>query len=80
MGYRKLQSLIDDVSRIRSTRVFGRVRGVLGMLVEIVGVQAYLSIGDRCRLLSRHGGKVICEVVGFRDDIALATGFWVVGS
>lgn len=45
------------------------------MLVEVVGVQTYLSVGDRCGLLSRDGEKVICEIVGFRDDIALAMPF-----
>jgi flagellum-specific ATP synthase len=67
--------LIDEVLRIRPARVYGRVHGVLGMLVEIAGVQAYLSVGDRCGLVSRHGEKVLCEIVGFRDDIALAMPF-----
>ncbi len=45
------------------------------MLVEIGGVQSFLSVGDRCTLIGRRGERVQCEVVGFRDDRALAMPF-----
>lgn len=47
----------------------------MGMLVEIGGVQAYLSVGDRCDLIGRSGDRVPCEVVGFRDGRTLAMSF-----
>ena len=70
-----LQTLIDDIARVRTVRVFGRVTAVLGMLVEIDGIHSYLSVGDRCEILGRNGGKVRCEVVGFRNGCALAMPF-----
>ncbi len=45
------------------------------MLVEIGGIQSFLSVGDRCTLVGRRGETVACEVVGFRDDRALAMPF-----
>ena len=56
-------------------RLYGRVTAVLGMMVEIGGVERALSIGDRIHLQSRRGQRVSCEVVGFRDGGALALPF-----
>jgi flagellum-specific ATP synthase len=70
-----LQTLIDEIARVRTVRAYGRVSAVLGMLVEIDGIHAYLSVGDRCEILARGGSRVRCEVVGFRDGRALAMPF-----
>ena len=45
------------------------------MLVEIGGIESYLSVADRCNLISRDGNKIPCEIVGFRDGRALAMPF-----
>lgn len=68
-------NLRDDISRLSDRRVFGKVKAIQGMLVEIGGVQSFLSVGDRCTLIGRRGERVQCEVVGFRDDRALAMPF-----
>jgi flagellum-specific ATP synthase len=70
-----LQTLIDDIARVRTVRVYGRVTAVLGMLVEIDGIHSYLSVGDRCEILGRSCSRVRCEVVGFRNGCALAMPF-----
>lgn len=70
-----LKNLIADVERLPSHHFFGRVTGVLGMLVEIGGVQRLLSIGDRCTVVARGGRDVPCEVVGFRADRVLLMPF-----
>jgi len=70
-----LANLIADIDRIPAHRYFGRVTGVLGMLVEIGGVQRVLSIGDRCSVLTRAGRAVPCEGVGFRADRVLLMPF-----
>lgn len=67
-----IDHLISDLSRISDRRIFGRVAGVQGMLVEIEGVEGHLSIGDRCLLTARRGKTVTCEVIGFRNRRALA--------
>lgn len=60
---------------MHETRVYGHVVAVQGMLVEIGGIQSYLSVGGRCDLVGRAGDRVSCEVVGFRDGRALAMPF-----
>ena len=67
-----LQNLEADLDRVQATRVFGRVSGIQGMLIQIGGISGYLSIGDRCDLVARAGRRVRCEVVGFKDGFALA--------
>jgi flagellum-specific ATP synthase len=70
-----LPYLIDDLSQIPDHRRYGRVTAVLGMLLEIGGVPESLSVGGRCDVLGRYGTRVPCEVVGFRNNRALAMPF-----
>ena len=65
-----LNSLINEIERLPSHRVYGQVSSVLGMLIEISGIEDLISIGDHCSVESRTGRKVICEVVGFREGHA----------
>ena len=70
-----LHNLTGDIARLSDGRIFGKVRAIQGILVEIGGVQKFLSVGDRCTLIGRRDERVACEVVGFRDDRALAMPF-----
>lgn len=70
-----LRHLASDIEKIPEFRLYGRVTAVLGMMVEIGGVERALSIGDRCFVQARGGRMVACEVVGFRDGRALAMPF-----
>lgn len=63
-------SLLDDLEAIPETKVFGRVSSILGLQVEIGGVERKLSIGGRCLIEARDGSKVPCEAVGFRQGKA----------
>ena len=67
-----LEPFFHELDRISDTRMHGRVAAVVGMLVEIVGIEGALSIGTRCALIDRNDRRVPCEVVGFRDGRALA--------
>ncbi len=71
----RVAHLLSSLERIPSQRLYGRVTAVLGMLVEIGGVEHQLSIGGRCTLLARHGRRISCEVVGFRQNRALLMPF-----
>lgn len=73
-----LNSFISDVDRLEASHHFGRVTAVLGMLMEVGGVQRALSVGDRCVVHARGGRRVPCEVVGFRNDRALMMPFGAV--
>ena len=70
-----LAALIDEFDAIREYRLFGRVTAVLGLLVEVNGIERRLSIGDRCVLLARGQRRVPCEVIGFRSGRALLMPF-----
>jgi flagellum-specific ATP synthase len=64
-----------ELERVPEARVYGRVAAILGMLVEIAGIEGALSIGARCDLVDRSNRRVACEIVGFRDGRALALAF-----
>ncbi len=68
-------SVISEIGRINPEQFYGRVAGIQGLLVEIGGIQRHLSIGSRVDLQARGGKTVPCEVVGFRNDRALAMPF-----
>ena len=70
-----LHNLTGDIARLSDGRIFGKVRAIQGILVELGGVQKFLSVGDRCTVVGRRDERVACEVVGFRDDRALAMPF-----
>ncbi len=59
--YQRLQQAIKAA---QPTRRLGRVRRVVGILVETAGPPA--QMGELCRIQSR-GGEVLAEVVGFQD-------------
>ena len=65
-----LNSLNNEIDRLPTYRVYGQVSSVLGMLIEVSGVEGLISIGDRCSIKTRSGRSVTCEVVGFRDNNA----------
>ena len=69
------RTLLPEIDRVPSQRLYGRVTAVQGMLVEAGGVQRSLSLGDVCRIQARGGRSVPCEVVGFRNGKALLMPF-----
>lgn len=70
-----IDHLIKDMDRLADHRLHGRITSVQGMLVEIGGVQRALSIGDRVTIIARGDRRVPAEVVGFREERALAMPF-----
>jgi flagellum-specific ATP synthase len=67
-----LEPFFHELDRIPDTQVHGCVAAVVGMLVEVAGIESALSIGTRCALVDRNDRRVPCEVVGFREGRALA--------
>ncbi|MBT5415713.1 MAG: flagellar protein export ATPase FliI [Rhodospirillaceae bacterium] len=68
-------ALLAAIDRVAPVERYGRVTAVLGMLIEIGGVEREVSVGSRCRIATRGGGFVDCEVIGFRERRALAMPF-----
>jgi flagellum-specific ATP synthase len=67
--------LIEQLDQIPETQQYGRVAGVLGLLVEVAGLDRALSIGARCNLVARDGRRVVSEVIGARQGRALLMPF-----
>lgn len=67
------QHLLSEIDRLPGLTLTGRVTAVKGLLIECTGIEQVLSVGGRCKvqgsLSPEH--EVLCEVVGFRDDVAL---------
>ncbi len=70
-----LQNILDELSQIPDHRRFGRVVGVMGMLLEVGGLPRRLGIGGHCAVARQQGPPLICEVVGFRAGRALVMPF-----
>ena len=75
MTHHFIENLHESIDEVADYQLFGRVTKILGMLVEIGGVERELSIGDRCNLLPKGVDPIPCEVIGFRDGHALVMPF-----
>jgi len=72
-----LSSLAEGVAQLQPCYRYGRVTGVLGMLLEVGGIPRHVAIGGRAEILAQRG-RVACEVVGFRVGRALLMPFGAV--
>jgi len=70
-----VKSLISDIDAIDDIEVFGRVKTVQGLLIEVVGPVRELRVGGRVRIETRIGTPLDCEIIGFRDGHALCLPF-----
>ena len=68
-------TIINQISRLPDYRVYGHVTQIIGLLIEIGGVEGSFMVGDHCIITGRDKRKVLCEAVGFRDGKALAMPF-----
>jgi flagellum-specific ATP synthase len=60
---------LEQLPDLEPARVQGRVRQAVGLVVEAEGLA--LPVGAACEIRTVGGGPVSCEVVGFRDEVAL---------
>ena len=74
-GHQFIESLAARVKGLADYQLFGRVTKILGLLVEVGGVERELSIGDRCNLTPKGVDPIPCEVIGFREGRALVMPF-----
>ena len=70
-----MKSLIAAIDAIDEVEVFGRVKTVQGLLIEIVGPVRELRVGGRVAIESAAGGTLDAEIIGFREGHALCLPF-----
>ncbi len=73
-----VESLVEGIDSIPDYRLYGRVAGVMGMMIELAGLDQELTIGQRCNVMAQGKAAVTCEVVGFRQGRALLLPFGTV--
>jgi flagellum-specific ATP synthase len=72
---RPVKSLEAEIAAIDEVEVFGRVKSVQGLLIEIAGPVRELRVGGRVAVQNRSGADLDCEIVGFDNDRALCLPF-----
>jgi len=70
-----VHSLIAEITDIDEVEVFGRVKSVQGLLIEIVGPMRELRVGGRVTIETRAGKALEAEIIGFQDGRALCLPF-----
>ncbi len=70
-----MKSLIADIEAIDEVEVYGRVKGVQGLLIDIVGPVRELRVGGRALIETQSGAGLSCEIIGFRQGHALCLPF-----
>ena len=62
------ENIIARLKDINPNAYFGQVTAVKGLFIEVSGVRAAMTIGDRCLVHNNQGTKVPCELVSFDGD------------
>lgn len=70
-----ISTLAGRIDAIPALKIFGRVVGVQGLLIEVAGIEGHLAVGGRCHVVARGDRHVLCETVGFRDGKGLLLPF-----
>lgn len=70
-----MKALIAAVEAIDEVEVFGRVKAVQGLLIEVAGPVRELRVGGRVVVEQAKGADLDCEIAGFRDGHALCLPF-----
>jgi flagellum-specific ATP synthase len=71
------EHLLQEINRLPAAEATGRVVAVKGLLIECAGIEELLTVGARCAVAGTlsKGHEVLCEVVGFREKVALLMPF-----
>src|SRR5690606_36520070 len=71
-----MRALTTDIEAIDEVEVFGRVKTVQGLLIEVVGPVRELRVGGRVSIETTNGGAALMtEIIGCRDGHALCLPF-----
>jgi len=71
----RIDAAVNHLATVEPLSLEGRVTGLLGLTLEVGGLTAQLSVGDRLQVQSRSADRIAAEVVGFRGRSASAMAF-----
>jgi flagellum-specific ATP synthase len=70
------ESVIQQIGALPQVRIYGKVIAVKGIVIEVVGISDFVTIGTRIQIHANASDKkIMCEVIGFEDDIVLLMSF-----
>ena len=67
-----MQALRQELTNLQTETIYGRVKAIRGVLIEIAGPLQAFSIGSRLQIERDGTAPITVEIVGFRQDAALA--------
>ena len=70
-----MHALTAAIGTIDEVEVFGRVKTVQGLLIEVVGPVRELRVGGRVAIEATGGTQLAAEIIGFKDGHALCLPF-----
>ena len=70
-----MKALAEQIVDLDGVKIYGRVVGVRGLMVEVAGPIHAMSVGARLSIETGTGPAIPCEVVGFSGGHALAMPF-----
>lgn len=67
-----MQALRQELTNLQTETIYGRVKAIRGVMIEIAGPLKAFSIGSRLQIEREGTAPITVEIVGFREDAALA--------
>jgi flagellum-specific ATP synthase len=72
----KVSASIQELESLSIFKLYGKVIAVTGMMIECAGIAKVASVGTLCKIYgNRKAGTLLCEVVGFKNEIVLLMSF-----
>lgn len=68
----RIKSLITELTQVELLTVYGRVKSIRGLMIEVAGPLAEMPIGGRLDIEGPNGRTIPAEVIGLHDKVALA--------
>ena len=69
------ETFFSNLRRIPASSWTGRVRSIVGLLVEVVGITHHVRLGSMVRIQCVRKKYLLGEVVGFSRDVVLVMGY-----
>ena len=70
-----IKNAISNIHNLSDYKIYGQVEAIVGQLIEVGGIERFMSIGDQCYVLSRSKNKILCQVAGVQKNKLLVMPF-----
>jgi flagellum-specific ATP synthase len=66
-----LQTVINEITNLRTTKIVGKIVSIRGSIVEAAGISFATNIGSKCKIIPKNNPPIFCEVIALDKDITL---------